>query len=446
MAMKKRMLALLSLLLLTGCSGDAAEEQSFRLTAQEQQSYTTAIDAVMEEYYWEYDRASLTFAQATVPEETAETEQLFSASEACGYRLRRAAGQEAVLAEATLLHYNGDTAGTLQCWFMGDDLSGIVYNGGYDKAPYSLLERNPFLANGAFTAYEIWTGMGTDFENGKGEISAEGIYSAGRDAEGNPLFVSLQGGDAIVYRYADGLWAYRRFSYGSGLEATSVTFLEGEGVRFAVLVSSIEESSGIDAEKTYFRAERVMLYDGKLQLAGEIPLEGTLYTALGAEKDELYLFDDQNCDIYQKNEDVWERTGSRRLKHSVSKFHGTDLDGDGTREYLMSDGQDLYLYRNSGGSFRKLWSTHLGVDNFYGPICSGDLNGDGVKEIYACDTTATTIRYILTEKGLQTANEDIDYGQCIYPGDFDDDGKTDYWMVQDNIDRKGKLFLARGEE
>ena len=75
-----------------------------------------------------------------------------------------------------------------------------------------------------------------------------------------------------------------------------------------------------------------------------------------------------------------------------------------------------------------------------------DLNGDGVKEIYTCDTTATTIRYILTEKGLQTANEDIDYGECIYPCDFDGNGKADYWFVQDNIDRLGQLYLADGEE
>ncbi|MDO4531476.1 MAG: VCBS repeat-containing protein [Bacillota bacterium] len=444
--MKKQIMVLLSLLLLTGCGSEDAEEQGFHLTAQEQQSYTTAIDAVMEEFYWEYDRASLTFASAIVPEDTAEAERLFAASSACGYALQKKAGQEAVLAEAVLLHYNGDMAGTLQCWFTGGSLSGVAYNGGFDKAAYSLTERNPFLADGNFTAYESWAGVAEGFATGYGELSPEGIYSAGRDGEGKPLFATLEGGDAIIYRYTDGLWAYRRFSYGTGLEATSVTFLEGADARLAVLVSSIEESDGLDAEKTYSRAERVMLYDERLQLAGEIPLEGILCTALGAEKEQLYLFADQDCDIYQKKEDSWERTGSRRLKHGVTAFHGTDLDGDGTGEYLMSDGRDLYLYRNTGGSFRMLWSTHLGVDNFYGPICSGDLNGDGVKEIYACDTTGTTIRYILTEKGLQTANEDIDYGQCIYPGDFDDNGKTDYWMVQDNIERKGQLFLSLGEE
>ena len=444
--MKKQIVALLILLLLTGCGAQEAEEQSFHLTAQEQQSYTTAIEAVLEEYYWEYDRASLTFASAVVPEGMAETNRLFAASAACGYMLEKQAGQEAVLAEAMLLHYNGDVAGTLQCWFTGNTLSGVVYNGGYDKESYSLTERNPFFADGNFSAYEEWKGVPESFRTGTGEFSAEGVYSVGRDAEGRTLAASLQSGDVIVYRYRDGLEPYRRFSYGTGLEATSVTFLESADARMAVLVSSIEENDGFADEKTYSRAEQVMIYDAQMQLVGEIPLEGILYTAIGAETEQMYLFADQRCDIYRKKDDIWERIGSRRLKHGVTDFHGTDLDGDGTKEYLMSDGRDLYLYRNAGGSFRKLWSTHLGVDNFYGPISSGDLNGDGVKEIYVCDTTGTTIRYILTEKGLQTANEDIGYGQCIYPCDFDDNGKTDYWMVQDNIERKGQLFLALGEK
>ncbi|MBQ3031886.1 MAG: VCBS repeat-containing protein [Anaerotignum sp.] len=442
--MKKKLAALLSLLLLCGSSGE--EEQVFSLTVEEQQAYTETINDVMEEFYWDYDKASLTFGGATVPENVEENARLFAASETCEYPLKNKAGQEAVLAQASLLHYNGDAAGMLQCWFVDGTLAGVAYSGGYDKAYYSLKERNPFVADGAFQAYETWTGMEAGFTEGSGEFSPEGIYSTGKDADGNPLAVSIQNGAAAVYRYNGVLSRYRNFSYGNGLEATSAVFLDGKEERLAVLVSSIEESGESDAEKTYSRAERIMLYDENLQVTGEIPLEGELCTAIGAEKDVLYLFDDQDVDIYEKKEDGWGRTGSRKLKHSVSQFHVTDLDGNGVMEYLMTDGMDLYLYHNTGGSFRKIWSTHLGVENFYGPITSGDLNGDGVKEIYACDTTATTIRYVLTEKGLQTENEDIDYGQCIYPCDFDGNGKTDYWLVQDNIDRLGQLYLAVGEE
>lgn len=442
--MKKKLAGLLSLLLLCGCG--AEEEKTFSLTMEEQQAYTEAIDGVMEEFYWDYDRASLDFGAAVVPENTEENARLFTASYDCEYNLKKQAGKAAVLAEAALLHYNGDHAGTLRCWFTGGSLSGVAYTGGYDKEYYSLKERNPFLADGGFQAYENWTGMGTAFTQGNGEFSPEGIYSTGTDAGGHPLAVSIRNGSAAVYRYAGGLSRYRNFSYGSGLEATSAAFLEEGDVKLAVLVSSIEESGESDAEKTYSRAERIMLYDENLHVAGEIPLSGELCTAIGAEGSQLYLFVDQNMDVYEKGEEEWALTASRKLKHPVTQFHSTDLDGDGAKEYLMTDGRDLYLYHDTGSSLKKIWSTHLGVENFYGPITSGDLNGDGVKEIYACDTTATTIRYVLTEKGLQSENEDIDYGQCIYPCDFDGNGKTDYWLVKDNIDRAGQLYLASGEE
>ncbi|MGN0135405.1 FG-GAP repeat domain-containing protein [Anaerotignum sp.] len=438
--MKKWIMVVASLLLLTSCG--AEEEKAFSLTAAEQETYTEAINGVMEEFYWEYDRSSLTFGAAVVPENTEENKRLFSASSACEYNLQSKAGQDAVLAEASLLHYNGDNAGKLQCWFVGGQLAGVAYSGGYDNGYYSLKERNPFVADGGFRAYENWTGMGTAFREGRGELSPEGIYSTGKDANGNTLAVSIQDGKAAVYRYANGLSRYRNFSYGYGLEATSAAFLSGEGARLAVLVSSVTESGEGESEKTYSRAEKIMLYDEKLNAAGEIPLEEELCTAIGAEDGKLYLFVDQNMDIYEETENGWQQTGSKKLRHRVTQFHITDLDGDGQKEYIMTDSMDLYVYHSTGGSFRKLWSTHLGVENFYGPISSGDLNGDGVKEIYACDTTATTIRYILTEKGLQSANEDIDYGQCIYPCDFDGNGKADYWFVQDNIDRRGQLYLA----
>ena len=148
---------------------------------------------------------------------------------------------------------------------------------------------------------------------------------------------------------------------------------------------------------------------------------------------------------YEEKDGSWQNTGTRKLRHQVTQCHITDLDGDGVKEYILTDGMDLYVYHAVNDSFRKLWSTHVGVENFYGPLMSGDMNGDGVQEIYACDTTATTIRYILTEKGLKTANEDIQYGQCIYPCDFDGNGREDYWFVADNEDRRGQLYLAAEE-
>lgn len=437
--MRKIIGTLACLLLFTGCGQEEAE--IFGLTAEEQQAYTESIDTVMEEYYWEYDHGSLQFSAGIVPENRDKNERLFAASSACGYNLAGYAGKQLVQAEAMLLHYNGDTAGTLQCYFNQGQIVGIAYNGGYDKSYYSLKERNPFQADGGFERYEEWYGMG-QFVKGRGEFSAEGISSVGRDEKGNTLAVTVQGGKAQVYRYANGLSRFRNFSYGAGLEATSAVFLSENDARLAVLLSSAEQSGAGEEGQEVSRSEKIMLYDSSLNQTGEILLESDLATALGAEEGKLYVFVDQNMDIYEEKEGVWERTGSRKLKHCVTQFHMTDLDGNGEKEYLMTDGMDLYVYQQAGGSFRKIWSTHLSVENFYGPIISGDLNGDSVKEIYACDMTGTTIRYILTEKGLRTANEDIDYGECIYPCDFDGKGSMDYWLVQDNINRGGQLYLA----
>lgn len=437
--MKKWLGALACLLLLSACGQEA--EQVFRLTTAEQDSYMDAIDGVMDEFYWEYDKGSLTFGGAIVPEQEG-SERLFAASADSGYSLKGHQGEQAVLAEADLLHYNGDTAGRLQCYFSNGRLIGVLYRGGYDHGCYSLKERNPFLADGGFQQYEASVDQKPAFGEGNGQFSAEGYLSKGTGEQGEALTVAIEDGKAAVYRYRGGLSRTRNFSYGQGLEATSAVFLREDGARLAVLISSITEHGEGESEKTFSRSEKIMLYDDGLNPAGELPLESEFCTALGAEDGKLYLFINQNMDIYEETEAGWARTGSRKLRHMVTRFHMTDLDGDGQKEYLMSDGMDLYLYHRLGESFLLLWSTHLGVENFYGPLCSGDLNGDGVKEVYACDVTGTTIRYLLTEKGLQTANEDIDYGQCIYPCDFNADGREDYWLVQDNESRQGKLYLA----
>ena len=83
--MKKWMTILASLLLLSGCG---AKEDTFSLSAAEQESYEESIDKVTEDFYWEYDHSSLSFGAAVVPEATEENERLFDASSACEYNLK----------------------------------------------------------------------------------------------------------------------------------------------------------------------------------------------------------------------------------------------------------------------------------------------------------------------------------------------------------------------
>lgn len=450
--MKKRIFCAITAALLGLCGCGGQEEEVFSLTAEQQEKYTQIIDQVTEEFYWNYDKDSLVFGQAVVPENTEENARLFAASADCEYALSAKAGTDAVLATAALLHYNGDQAGQLVCYFTGGSLSGICYQGGYDNGYYSLQERNPFLSDGGFTAYDTWTGMHPAFDQSAANFPAEGFLSVGEDASGNRLCVSLQEGTVQVYRYSGGaLRLWRTLSFGSGLEATSAVFLDGEGgSRLAVLLSSITETepaAGSEGgEVSTIRSEKIVFYDENMQLTEtEIPLESVRAGALAWDDGTLMLSVDQTIQLYTEGAEGWQRDTVARLKHQADYIHITDLDGNGTKEYLMSDGMDLYLYHRNGDTFRQIWSTHLGVESLYGPITSGDLNRDGVKEVYVCDMTGTTIRYILTEKGLRSSNEDIDYGQCIYPCDLNGDGLDDYWFIADSIERQGYLCIAQEE-
>lgn len=435
---------------LTACQPKETAEL-FSLTQGEQESLTTQIDTVTDEFYWEYDKDSLTFSGGVVPEVTPENERMFAASSACDYDLKGKVGSPAVMATAELLHHNGDNAGEIEFVFVDGILSAVYYEGGYDRAPYSLKERNPFLNDGTFTAYENWQGMtSTNFNAIKGVLPEGGFVAQGKDQNGSPITASIVNGRIELYHLSGRTFSrYRALNSAGGLEAVSAAFVKVGGEDYlAVLLAEVVEIQGAnEGEKVLTRAEKVVIYDETLTPNGEIALDGTSVTAVGAEGEELFLFLDQAADVYKNSPEGWVRESRNTLRHSVTQCHVTDLDGDDQQEILLTDGMDLYLYRHLETGFIKLWSTHLGVESLYGALYSGDLNGDDVNEIYVCDATGTSIRYILTEGGLRSSNEDIQYGQAIYPYDWNGDGASDYWMeVSDEGKRTGSLFLSQNNQ
>ncbi|WP_352399874.1 VCBS repeat-containing protein [Anaerotignum sp.] len=439
--MKKAMWLLLGVCLfcMTGCSSDETD-QSLSLSAKEQEAYIKQIDGIMDEYYWSYDKDSLAFRAGEVPQESQESARLLSASQDAGYSLKPVAGAPCVMAAAELLHYNGDVAGEVNCIFVNNQLAGVYYMGGFDDAAYSLRERNPFLANGKFSAYENWTGMNTEYRVLNGSLPEEGFLT--KDRRG--VVASIQNGKVELYHLSGSVVSrMRTLSPGGGLQAVSVAYVEsGEEDLLAVLLAEVTEVDS-EGDPVFHRSEKVILYDSSLQVVGEVQLEREGCTALGSEDGKLFLFIDQAMETYDFGEGGWHRTRKESLRHRVTQCHTADLDGNGEIEYLLTDGMDLYLYHHLESGLLKLWSTHLGVESLYGALYSGDLNGDGVKEVYICDATGTTIRYILTERGLRSSNEDIQYGQAIYPCDWNGDGIDDYWNITEGVGRTGSLYLSK---
>ena len=82
------------------------------------------------------------------------------------------------------------------------------------------------------------------------------------------------------------------------------------------------------------------------------------------------------------------------------------------------------------------------INSFENDIYAGDLNRDGVKEIYICDMFGTTIRYVIKDYGIATKNDDIDYGYRYLVCDFNCDDIDDYIFI-DSLNENVSLFMGK---
>ena len=193
----------------------------------------------------------------------------------------------------------------------------------------------------------------------------------------------------------------------------------------AVLLSRLEPKGEGEGKTVNVASEKLVFLNENLAKSGEeMKLSSEEYTCVAADGSSLVLANGGILEYYEKTDGGWTKQKQFFLNHGVTQFHAEDLDGNGVMEYLMTDGLDLYLYHKTKTGFTKVWSTHLGVESLTGAIYTGDLNQDGVKEVYICDITGTTIRYVLTKNGLMSHNEDIEYGDRIYAMDFDEIGRA----------------------
>lgn len=454
----------ITFLVFVGCE-EIEEEVAFRLTPEQQAQYTTQMKSVIDANYWQHDTDSIAFSEMQLPNTLSETTDIVVASSQVNYALVPYKGQSGVKATATLLHHNNDTAGTVEFLFVRDALVGVYYRGGFDYSVYSLKERNPFLYDGGFVAYEDWTGMQGEYETLQGEFpESEVVLMGKKDGETDILLDvdthTLQTFGQLGNRFS----SLNQLKLDEGHEFLGATFVRvGDEMLLTVLlrmedyvtyrneVFSLDEDGEsvvtFEEEQVLRDVEKLFFYDGDLQFVAEVFLDSAEYSCIASDDDVLLLFSNRTMEFYrieidEENHYTTELTDRALMKTTVKQCHVVDLDGNGVKEYLMSDGLDLYMYQHKGAGLLKIWSTHLGVESLYGAISSGDLNGDGVQELYINDATGTTIRYILTQKGLRSSNADILYGQSIVPCDVNGDGLWDYWDSILGEEREHTLYLA----
>ncbi|MBS4959472.1 MAG: VCBS repeat-containing protein [Clostridiales bacterium] len=430
---------------LCGCStsNDIEEKPVFVLSSEKQEQYETTIETVLDSYYWKYDIDSILFFEGNIPDKQEGSEK-FLASMNSGYDMEQDEGKNAVVATIELIHPDGEKAGLAYFYFIRNNLSGVYYvTANKSQIICSLSERNVFQQAITFSSYE--TGQGDRiFERKWVRFPENGFVSEGLDAKGRKEVVCLLDQGIEVYRFDRSMQRIRSISFASqGLVPISAVFYPGEnGDQLAVLLGSVIESNGDEGEQRATVSEKVVFYDSSLnRKSEEILLDSQTVSCLGSDGDALLLFDDNKILSYEWD-DSWKREKQYNLTHYVLAYKKTDLDNDGIPEYLMSSGRDFYLYRKDENDFQNIWRTHLAINGFYGNIYAGDLNGDGVKEVYIGDTNSTSIRYILTQKGFVSENEDILYGERYFVCDYNMDGKEDYVKMEDAENKNQSLYLS----
>lgn len=447
--MKKYLILASLMLLLSGCgSGNTGEVFSVGDEAAEQ--YKAQIAASLTQYSWGYNPDTIVFSQSVLPEkENGFYTEIYDATSDSALEISRFAGKETVLATLPLQHINGDNVGTAYFYFDGQTPICEYYI--YKDKYYSLKSKNPFEHNDVLKKYED-TQKFSSFkeENIKSSRPFTQAY-----AVNNGIVAAVAEDNTVLYY--DALQKFRIISKadytGRGLIPLDITLgdkfgtiLLGEKVKVQQSENENEVSDILNEPPA--KSVSIAITDSKGKPTDTlIPATVSSFTSLAQVGDKLFFARDKAIDEFTYKDNTLVKVSTYVLDHYVSKIRTADIDGDGTTEFIISDGTNIFIYEKTA-TFNLVWRSNSYLSSISGNIYAGDLNGDGVKELYVTDSTGVTARYILTPQGFAISGGGIVSGSddSYMVADFNNDGKDDYIVIAAyDDDSKIKPVLHKAE-
>ena len=436
---------------IAGCSSQdvSTDEQAdiFVLEKELSDAYTQKIEEVLYDFYWDYDLSSLEFSEGVCPQGESDYESLiFDASLLSGYDLSSYAGKDAIIGDIDITFYSGEQAGNSVFYFIDDELAGTYFIPAENESmPSPLDTRNVYTPKADFKVTESDQPY-TNFKAVNAKISQTGFCSKST-INSQTALCSINNDLVYVYLCSQRPSLYRTFSFndetGYPISATFVNV--GNTDYIAVLTGSFSETSDESFVTVPDIAEKIIFYNLSTS-QNVLTVENISPTTSCVFFDEnmLTIFSNKTVSYYNIASDFSgiEKAKMYTLGNNVKAAAKADLDNSGSREYIFTDGNNLYIYSKNDDIFELLWKTHIATENFTGYIYCGDLNSDGAKEIYINDTTGTTVRYVLDKRGLVTKNADINYGQQLFVADINGDGFDDYISLTDFENNIQKLYIA----
>ncbi len=446
----KTFIIFIILFIICGCSGQNDDtEEIFTLPLETENKYNDIIDKTLYNFYWKYDKNSISYLKTVVPlKEDESKKDEFEASKNTGFDLYGVSGKECIVGTANIAHYNDDEAGIAYFYFFNDKIVGAYYVSKNTDKIYGLNNRNVFTSNVEFKGYES-DNRQVSFKKSDTQLPKTPLSSIGKNKNGKVTLAFIDENTIKIYYYDRFFRIIRTLSFNDGLVPISVTFFQGRqaGDRIAVILGEeIYETEGLEEAKSHTKSVKAVFFDEVYnKLPQEMDLTAYNYTCASRDDKYLVLARSEAIEYYENSDEGIINVTSYSIPHSVMGFESCDIDNSGVVEYIMTDGLDLYVYQKEGLFFNNIWRTHISMNNLENNIYTGDLNNDGIKEIYISDKTGTIIRYVLKDVGFISQNEDIEYGDIIYPVDFNNDGFDDYIEVYNAERTYQALYTNEGK-
>ena len=422
--------------MLAGCGSDTSVgTERYTLDTASIPHNTQTIKDILNENVWNYDEDSLTFGNDLILSDEGENfNAICEASESAGIDTKhfKRGAKQTMLASIRLLNSDMSDAGTAYFAFNKQDILCGYYM--YNNVCQSLTNKYPFEYASPFCRGENKTVQRT-FE--KTEQTA--VFDAVGDIYGGDT--AVLSGSALVF-YSEGSKGLKRrdiIDFDDSLMPVSVSV----GDKYsAVLLDSYELADSASSEYEVCdegpdvvnqKSEKIVFIDSDGGRAAEdIPLELSIYSSVALLKDGSVAAARNNAiDIFVRGDNGWEKAERLSADTAVVQLRVTDIDGDGTEEYIVSDGVNIYVYTKAE-RLKLAWRTKFGVSavkDFF----AADLNGDGAKEIYVNDSNGFAARYVLGTKGFEIYGGGIAGGENAYyaAGDINGDGADEYLTVSD---------------
>ena len=431
--------------LLVGCiSNNSENDLNATLTPEIREEYLQLTDKILYENYWYYDNENVEIYYDKIDLSKNE----YKASKSFGLNLEIYKDKYLLVSSTDIFHINQEKAGKATLYFDDTSLAGAYYTPKNDKNKVSSLEfRNVFSKEADIQNFETENLDNLDYNSYPISTLKNGFVDIEFNENGETLFLIEEEKSISIYKMTknNNIFLYAQENFNSASPISSTFYRdEKNNIRVATLVGSYKDYYA-GSDKSYFISEKVIFLNEHLKkLNFELDATSLNYSCIGEDNGDIILIDDNSLEVYRKIDESFEKIEQKRLGHGATFFKKDDLDKDGNYEYIISNDVDLYIYQyNNSDEFTNIWRTNLINQNFVDTIYTGDLNNDGVKEIYILDKTGTTIKYILTDMGLKTENENIEFGHKYYVGDFNKDNRSDFIKFTSDDIKSNRIYIAK---